>query len=76
MATTVPTRFASRVRSEMAAQGLSVRGLARRIDPENIDRARRNLHRWFDDGMTPVPASRRKVAVALGLDEHALDGDE
>lgn len=60
----------------MGTQGLSVRGLARKIDPNNVDRVRRNLHRWLDQGLSPHRASRREVAVALGLDEHALDDDE
>jgi hypothetical protein len=73
---TRPTRFVTRVREEMAAQKLSVRGLARRMDPVNIDRARRNLHRWLDEGISPGRASRREVATALGLDTAELDDDE
>ena len=70
------TRFISRVRAEMQNQGLSVRGLARRMDPQNIDRARRNLHRWLDEGIRPGRTSRREVAVALGIEQAALEGDD
>lgn len=70
------TRFATRVRSEMDAQGLSVRALARRIDPANLDRARRNLHRWLDEGMQPTRTSRVAVARALGVDVSELEEDD
>lgn len=68
--------FAARVRIELQRQGLSIRGLARRIDPANVDRVRRNLHRWLDEEISPHRSSRREVATALGLDEHALDEDD
>lgn len=60
----------------MQRQGLSVRGLARRMDPENLDRARRNLHRWLDEGMTPNRASRREIAAGLGVRESELPEDD
>jgi hypothetical protein len=60
----------------MDAQRLSVRGLARRIDPGNLDRARRNLHRWLDEGIVPGRISRLEVATALGIDAAELEGDE
>lgn len=59
--------FVQRVRAEMKQQGLSVRGLARRMDPANLNRARRNLHRWLDEGIVPGRSSREELAVALGL---------
>lgn len=70
------SRFVARVRSEMLTQALSVRGLARRMDPANVDRARRNLHRWLDEGITPSRSSRAEVTAALGVEAHELDGDE
>ena len=71
-----PTRFITRVRAEMFSQELSIRGLARRMDPQNVDRARRNLHRWLDEGIRPGRASRREVAAALGIEQAALEGDD
>lgn len=68
--------FVRRVRAEMVAQQLSVRALARRMDPNNLDRARRNLHRWLDEGIAPSRSSRREVAEALGLEPSALDEDD
>ena len=59
--------FVQRVRAEMKQQNLSVRGLARRMDPENLNRARRNLHRWLDEGTVPGRASREELAAALGI---------
>lgn len=60
----------------MAVQKLGVRGLARRMDPQNIDRARRNLHRWLDEGIRPNRSSRREVAAALTLPEDEFDSDD
>lgn len=68
--------FVRRVRAEMTTQELSIRALARRMDPENLNRARRNLHRWLDEGITPSRASRAEVAVALGIPESELDPDD
>src|SRR5689334_238052 len=76
MASATESRFVQRVRSEIQRQNLTIKGLARRIDPKNVNRARRNLHRWLDEGIDPSKASRREVAVALGLAEDALDDDE
>lgn len=59
--------FVERVRAEMRKQDLSIRALARKMDPENLNRARRNLHRWLDEGIVPGRASREELAVALGL---------
>lgn len=70
------SRFVTRVRGEMARQSLSVRGLARKMDPANVDRARRNLHRWLDEGIAPGRASRREVAGALGIEAHELVDDD
>jgi hypothetical protein len=60
----------------MDAQQLSMRGLARRIDPDNIERARRNLIRWIHQGTQPSRANRLDVARALGIDLSELEEDE
>jgi hypothetical protein len=70
------SRFVRRVRAEIRAQNLSIRGLARRIDPEQLNRARRNLHRWLDEGIVPSTASRVVVAHALGIPTEELTDDE
>lgn len=70
------TRFVRKVRGEIAAQELSIRALARRIDPANVDRARRNLHRWLDEGIQPSAASRVAVAHALGVPTEEVTDDE
>lgn len=74
--TTHESRFIKRVRSEMSSQKLSIRALARRMDPANIDRARRNLHRWLDEGIAPGRTSRQEVAVALAIDARELEPDD
>jgi transcriptional regulator with XRE-family HTH domain len=70
-----PTRFQTRVRAELDAQRLSMRGLARRIDPDNVERARRNLIRWMYGETRPSRLSRIDVARALGIDPSELEGD-
>ena len=60
----------------MDTQRLSMRGLARRIDPGNIERARRNLIRWIHGGITPGRNSRNDVARALGIDPSELEDDD
>jgi hypothetical protein len=76
MAQAEQTKFVRRVREEMREQSLSVRGLARRMDPQNVDRARRNLHRWLDEGISPNRASVSDIATALGIDEGDLDEED
>jgi transcriptional regulator with XRE-family HTH domain len=69
--------FSDKLRSEIARQNISIRALARRIDPDDIERGRRNIHRWLADSpVTPSPASRRAVEEALGLPVEALEDDE
>lgn len=46
------------------------------MDPSNVERARRNLHRWLDDGILPGRASRAELAHALGIPESALGSDD
>lgn len=60
----------------MDAQRLSTRALARRIDPANVDRARRNLIRWLHEGISPSRSSRADVARALGINASDLEDDE
>jgi hypothetical protein len=76
MTQTQPSRFVRTVREEMHQQRLSVRGLARKIDPHNVDRVRRNLHRWLDEGIVPNRSSRAELAAALGLPAGSLDDEE
>lgn len=78
--TTAPkrTRFGQELRSQLDRQRLSIRKLAKRLDPEQPDRARRNLARWIGGYNSPSRISRIAVAEALGLPSDALleDDDE
>lgn len=76
MSANTETNFVRRVREELTAQRLSIRALAKRIDPHNVERARRNLHRWLDEGIAPSVVGRAEVADALGIPVAELDGDE
>lgn len=68
--------FSIKVATELKRQGMGIRTLARRLDPEQPERARRNLNRWIHEGIKPSPANRVAVAVALGVREDAFADDE
>lgn len=69
--------FGSRLRAELERQGLSLRKLSRRLDPQNPERARRNLSRWVAGHHRPSPGSRVLIAEALGLHrDHFADDDD
>lgn len=55
---------------------MSVRGLARTIDPDRPEAARRNLVRWIGGHNSPSRLSRIAVANALGLSPEELLDDE
>jgi hypothetical protein len=46
------------------------------MDPENIERARRNLIRWIHGEIEPGRRSRHDVAHALGIDPSELEDDD
>jgi len=78
--TSAPTSlFAAKLRAELTRQDLGVRTLARRIDPTNVDRVRRQLNRWLK-GTRPSPENRERVEGALGIARGSLadedDGDD
>jgi transcriptional regulator with XRE-family HTH domain len=60
--------FAETVRAELSRQNLSIRGLARRMNPGDTEKARRSLYRWLNDGIEPSAKSRAAVAEALGVE--------
>lgn len=61
-------QFAAAFRGVLEDQKLGVRTLARRRDPQNVDRERRNLHRWLAAEHFPTLPVRRQLAVDLGVD--------
>jgi transcriptional regulator with XRE-family HTH domain len=61
------TRFGEKLRKELDARQMSVRALARVIDPNRPEAARRNLVRWIGGYNDPSRISRIAVADALGL---------
>jgi transcriptional regulator with XRE-family HTH domain len=78
--TTFPrrTKFGDKVRAELDRQRISIRKLARDIDPARPEVARRNLARWIGGYNSPSRLSRIAVAEALGIPAEALleDDDE
>jgi lambda repressor-like predicted transcriptional regulator len=69
VATTTRPRstFGDQLRAELERQEMSIRKLARRMNPDNPGIARRSLHKWIA-GTRPSPASRLVVAEALGVE--------
>lgn len=73
------TAFGKRLRAEMARQQVSVRELARRINPRDPEASRRTIARWLtptDAAVNPSRASVRAVAAALGVDPSELVDEE
>jgi hypothetical protein len=69
--------FALQLRQAIDGQDVSVRELARRLNPENPEAPRSGLHKWLKGKHVPSRSSRRTVAVALGLPaDHFLDDDD
>lgn len=66
------TDLATWLREELDERGLSVRGLARAIDPANPERGRRNLHRYLTGSTQPNAPMRKKIADALGVHVSAV----
>lgn len=70
---TAERSFAAWLRSEMKAQGMGVRELGRRIDPDDPERGRRNIHRWLN-GTKPNSWMRERVSRALDVSEDQMPG--
>lgn len=66
--------YRERLRSAIDRNQVSVRALARRMDSEQPERARRNLHNWLS-GVVPSPAHRAELAELLD-DEALLEGED
>lgn len=71
-------QFGHEVRAELKSRGWGVRTLARKMNPDHPEIARRSLNRWLTlkSPTTPNQANRAAVAVALGLPEDHFSGDE
>lgn len=78
MAATKPRSvFGEQLRRELDRQNLSVNKLAKRIDPQAPEIARRSLTKWIAGKHSPTRASRARVARALGVDPSMFDdGDD
>lgn len=68
--------FGHRLRAELDRQGLSIRALSRRLEPQNPDQARRSLIRWLSGQTNPRPATRQMIADALGVSVQVFADDE
>lgn len=71
------TRFGQKLRHELDGRGMSLRSLARRLNPQHPEVARRNLARWIGGYNEPSRINRIAVARAFGMpDDSFLDEDD
>ncbi|MCR4340950.1 MAG: hypothetical protein NUW01_13805, partial [Gemmatimonadaceae bacterium] len=70
---TAPTPFAQWLRGQLDERDWGVRTLARRMNPEEPEIARRALNRYLAGGF-PTQAYRVAIAGALGIDEREVPG--
>lgn len=68
--------FAQRLRTELDRADLSVRALAKRLDADNPETARRNLMRYLSGSTKPGQRMRDAIADALGVDRSLLSADD
>jgi transcriptional regulator with XRE-family HTH domain len=69
-------RFASQLRVAIDERNVSIRALARELNPTSPETARSNLSRWLRASHMPSRTSRRSVAVALGLSPDHFEPDD
>lgn len=69
-------RVSEKLTAELAARNMGYRTLAKLIDPENVEQARRSLRRWANGTHVPSRANRDAITDALGLDRGALEPDD
>lgn len=72
------TKFGDQLRRELDSQRMSIRQLAKRLDAQRPEVARRNLARWIGGYNQPSRLNRIAVAEALGVPAEAFleDDDE
>lgn len=68
--------FASKLRGELSARKMGARGLAKLLDPGNVEQARKSVRRWLTGKHVPNRASLDSITDALGLERRALDPAE
>ena len=78
MGTTVPSRssFGEKLRRELDQRGMSIRKLARTMNPSKPEQARRNLARWIGGYNEPSRVQLVAVCNALGVPLETFDEEE
>lgn len=59
----------------MADRQVSIRGLARRLDPADPENARRAIRRYLSGDQTPTVKTRERIAEALDATREEIEGD-
>jgi len=70
------TVFGEKLRRELDRQDVSVRALARKLQPQQPEVARRNLARWIGGYNRPTTAHRDAIADALGVSREQFAADD
>lgn len=66
--TITPTPLAEWLQAELLERKLGVRTLARKMNPDEPEVARRALNRYLFEGANPTEANRDLIAAALDVD--------
>lgn len=68
--------FQEKLAAHLGAREMGFKTLARLIDPENVEQARRAVRRWAKGTHVPSQANRDAISDALGLERGSLDPDD
>ena len=66
--TRATTPLADWLTAELAERGWGIRTLARKMNPEEPEIARRALNRYLFEGSNPTEVNREAIAAALDVD--------
>lgn len=73
---TAPTPIAAWLKGELDARGWGVRTLAKRMDPENVEVARRAVNRVIHEGTNPSGPTRAAIARGFEIPESDIPSTE
>lgn len=72
MKETADTDLARWLRAELEERGWGVRTLARHMNPDDVEQARRAVNRYLFSGSHPNPQNRALIARALDVAEDVI----
>lgn len=73
--TTTGAHYGESLQAALDRTEVSVRELARRLNPSDPETARRSVKRYLRGSQTPTVQTREQIADALGLSRSDIEGD-